>query len=62
MEVILYLSNGYPTLDSSFNTAIEYADAGCRMMEIDFPSRDPYLDVYKRQHIWRLLESPCFLY
>lgn len=44
MEVILYLSNGYPTLDSSFNTAIEYADAGCRMMEIDFPSRDPYLE------------------
>lgn len=44
MEIILYLSNGYPTLESSFSTAIEYADAGCRMMEIDFPSRDPYLE------------------
>lgn len=44
MEVILYLSNGYPSLESSYQTAIEYADAGCRMMEIDFPSRDPYLE------------------
>ncbi|MBU3874274.1 tryptophan synthase subunit alpha [Faecalicatena sp. AGMB00832] len=44
MEVILYLSNGYPTLESSYQTAIEYADAGCRMMEIDFPSRNPYLE------------------
>ncbi len=44
MEIILYLSNGYPTLESSYQTAIEYADAGCRMMEIDFPSRDPYLE------------------
>lgn len=44
MEIILYLSNGYKTLESSYQTAIEYADAGCRMMEIDFPSRDPYLE------------------
>lgn len=44
MEIILYLSNGYPTLESSYETAIEYADAGCKMMEIDFPSRDPYLE------------------
>lgn len=44
MEIILYLSNGYPTLESSLSTAIEYVDAGCRMMEIDFPSRDPYLE------------------
>lgn len=44
MEIILYLSNGYPTLESSYETAIEYADAGCKMMEIDFPSRNPYLE------------------
>ena len=44
MEIILYLSNGYPTLKSSYQTAIEYADAGCTMMEIDFPSRNPYLE------------------
>lgn len=44
MEIILYLSNGYPTLEDSYKTALEYVDAGCRMMEIDFPSRDPYLE------------------
>ena len=44
MEVSLYLSNGYPTLEASFQMAKEYADAGCGMIEIDFPSRDPYLE------------------
>jgi tryptophan synthase alpha chain len=44
MEIILYLSNGYPNLESSYQTAIEYADAGCKIIEIDFPSRNPYLE------------------
>lgn len=44
MEIICYLSNGYPTIESSYEMAIEYADAGCTMIEIDFPSRDPYLE------------------
>lgn len=44
MEIICYLSNGYPTIESSYQMAIEYADAGCKMMEVDFPSRDPYLE------------------
>lgn len=44
MDIILYLSNGYKTLESSYETAIDYADAGCTMMEIDFPSTDPYLE------------------
>lgn len=44
MEVILYLSNGYPTLEASLQMAKEYADAGCGMIEIDFPSRNPYLE------------------
>lgn len=44
MEIILYLSNGYPTIESSIQMAKEYADAGCGMIEIDFPSRDPYLE------------------
>ena len=39
MEIICYLSNGYPTIEASYNMAVEYADAGCRMMEVDFPSR-----------------------
>lgn len=44
MEIICYLSNGYPTLDNSYEMAIEYANAGCSMIEIDFPSRNPYLE------------------
>lgn len=44
MEIICYLSNGFPSIESSFQMAIEYADAGSKMMEIDFPSRDPYLE------------------
>lgn len=44
MEIICYLSNGYPTIESSYQTAIEYADAGCKILEIDFPSRNPYLE------------------
>ncbi len=44
MEIILYLSNGYPTIESSIQMANEYADAGCGMIEIDFPSHDPYLE------------------
>ena len=44
MEIICYLSNGYPTIESSYNMAVEYADAGCKMMEVDFPSRDPFLE------------------
>ena len=34
MEIICYLSNGYPTIEASYNMAVEYADAGCRMMEV----------------------------
>lgn len=44
MEIILYLSNGYPTIESSIQMAKEYADAGCNMIEIDFPSRNPFLE------------------
>ena len=44
MEIILYLSNGYPTLEASRQMAKEYVDAGCGMIEIDFPSRDPFLE------------------
>lgn len=44
MEIICYLSNGYPTIEASYKIAHEYADAGCKMMEVDFPSRNPYLE------------------
>ena len=44
MEIICYLSNGYPTLEESYRIAEAYAQAGCKIIEIDFPARDPYLE------------------
>ena len=44
MKLICYLSNGYPTSASSIEMAKYYVEAGCDMIEVDFPSRDPYLE------------------
>jgi tryptophan synthase alpha chain len=44
MKLISYLSNGYPTIDLSSKVANTYAEAGCDIIEIDFPSRDPFLE------------------
>lgn len=44
MKLICYLSNGYPSMDASFETAKNYAAAGCNAVEIGMPAHDPYLD------------------
>lgn len=44
MKLICYLSNGYPTIESSIAMAKDYIDAGCDIIEVDFPSSDPYLE------------------
>ncbi len=44
MKLICYLSNGYPTIEESIKLAKVYGDAGCDVIEVDFPSRDPYLE------------------
>lgn len=44
MKLICYLSNGYPSLESSIQMAKDYVEAGCDIIEVDFPSRDPYLE------------------
>lgn len=44
MEVVCYLSNGYPTIADSRNKVDTYYKAGCRMIEMDLPSPDPYLE------------------
>lgn len=44
MEVICYLSNGYPTLEKSYEMAKCYAEAGCKIIEVDFPSSNPFLE------------------
>lgn len=44
MNLICYLSNGYPTIDDSIEIAKSYVEAGCDTIEIDFPSHDPFLE------------------
>ena len=44
MNLICYLSNGYPSIESSKEMAKHYAAAGCDIIEIDFPAHDPYLE------------------
>jgi len=44
MNLICYLSNGYPTLEDSAQIAKTYVEAGCDIIEIDFPSRNPFLE------------------
>lgn len=44
MNLICYLSNGYPTLEQSKIMADRYVQAGCDIIEIDFPSSDPFLE------------------
>lgn len=44
MKLICYLSNGYPTIEKSVEMARIYAKAGCDVIEVDFPSRNPYLE------------------
>lgn len=44
MKLICYLSNGYPTIESSIEMARIYTEAGCDVIEVDFPSHDPYLE------------------
>lgn len=44
MDLICYLSNGYPSIESSIDVAKTYVEAGCDIIEIDFPSRDPFLE------------------
>ena len=44
MNLICYLSNGYPTIESSKKVAQEYVEAGCDIIEIDFPSHNPFFE------------------
>lgn len=44
MKLICYLSNGYPSIEASIRMAETYVAAGCDVIEVDFPGRDPYLE------------------
>lgn len=58
MKLICYLSNGYPTIESSIRMAETYVEAGCDIIEIDFPSHNPYLEsAYISGRMARALEA-----
>jgi tryptophan synthase alpha chain len=38
------LSNGYPSIKDSIEMAKTYAEAGCDIIETDFPARNPFLE------------------
>ncbi len=60
MKLILYLSNGYPTIESSIEMARTYVDAGCDMIEMDFPSKDPFLEGdFIARRMAKALEAEC---
>ena len=44
MKLIAYLCNGYPTLEDSAKMAHTYVESGVDTIEIDFPSRNPFLE------------------
>ena len=44
MNLICYLSNGYPSIESSIEMSKHYTKSGCDIIEVDFPSRNPYLE------------------
>lgn len=44
MDLIGYLSNGFPSEEETINRAIAYIEGGCDVIEIDLPSNNPYID------------------
>ena len=44
IKVIGYLSYGYPSIEESLERAKLYREAGCRCLEVDFPTDNPFLD------------------
>lgn len=43
-ELVCYLNFGYPTIADGLRDAEIYYQNGCRALQLDIPSRDPYLE------------------
>lgn len=43
-ELVCYLNFGYPTISDGIRDAEQYISNGCRALQLDIPSRDPYLE------------------
>ncbi len=59
MKLICYLSLGSPNLGQSKVNAQNYIDAGCDVVEVDFPAKNPYLDSPYIQGRMRLALAGC---
>lgn len=58
MKLICYLSLGSPTLEQSKENAKNYILSGCDVIEVDFPSDNPYLDgQYIQERMGQALSS-----
>lgn len=44
MDLVGYLSNGYPSNAETVRMASAYIQRGCDILEIDFPSKNPYIE------------------
>ncbi|MEG1060864.1 MAG: tryptophan synthase subunit alpha [Oscillospiraceae bacterium] len=43
-ELICYLNFGYPTIKEGIKAAQTYIKCGCKTLQLDIPSRNPYLE------------------
>lgn len=43
-ELICYLNFGYPSIEAGLHYADLYIRGGCRVLQLDIPSRDPFLE------------------
>ena len=43
-ELVCYLNFGYPTIEEGIRDAEAYIEGGCTALQLDIPSRDPYLE------------------
>lgn len=43
-ELVCYLNFGYPSIEESIGDAQLYIENGCTALQLDIPSRDPYLE------------------
>ncbi|XMB72793.1 tryptophan synthase subunit alpha [Mycoplasmatota bacterium WC30] len=58
MKLICYLSLGSPSLERSKINASNYIEAGCDVVEVDFPAKNPYLDSpYIQERMGQALSS-----
>lgn len=59
MKLICYLSGGYPDFEKASRLAHAYVNAGVDTLEIDFPSRSPYVDAPYIQERMKQALSRC---